>query len=60
MQFGRYSIDAFARNLTNSRGIDSLTEVTDALTGGSGLPNNGIYAALQQPRTIGITLGADF
>lgn len=60
VQFGRYSVDAFARNLTNSRGVNSLTFVTDQLTGASGLPNDAIRAALLQPRTIGITLGANF
>ncbi len=59
-QFGRFSLDAFARNVTNSRGVNSLSFVTDELTGGSGLPNDAMRAALLQPRTIGITLGAEF
>ncbi len=60
VQFGRYSVDAFARNVTNSRGINSVVEVSDALTGGSSLPGGAARAALLQPRTIGITLGAEF
>ncbi|MEO7634232.1 MAG: TonB-dependent receptor [Sphingomicrobium sp.] len=60
LQFGRYSLDAYARNVTNSRGVNSLGTVTDALTGVSPLPNGAIRAALLQPRTIGITLGAEF
>ncbi|MEO6199189.1 MAG: TonB-dependent receptor [Sphingomicrobium sp.] len=60
VQFGRYSIDAFARNVNNSRGVQSLNLVTDQLTGGNALPNDAIRAALLRPRTIGITLGAEF
>lgn len=59
-QFGRFTLDAFARNVTNSRGVNSLSFVTDALTGGSGLPNDAMRGALLQPRTIGLTLGAEF
>lgn len=60
LSFGRFSVDAFVRNLNNSRGVNSLSLVTDALTGGNPLPNDAIRAALLQPRTIGITLGAEF
>lgn len=60
VQFGRYSIDAYARNITNSRGINSLVEVTDELTGTSPLPGGALRGALLQPRTIGISLGAEF
>jgi hypothetical protein len=60
VQFGRYSVDAFARNVTNSRGINSVVEVSDALTGGSSLPGGALRAGLLQPRTVGITLGAEF
>lgn len=60
VQFGRYSLDAYARNVTNSRGINSLAAPTDALTGASPLPEGALRAALLQPRTIGITLGAEF
>ncbi|MEO7602742.1 MAG: TonB-dependent receptor [Sphingomicrobium sp.] len=58
--FGRYSLDAFVRNATNSRGVSSLTAITDALTGGNALPNDANLAAVLQPRTIGFTLGAEF
>ena len=40
--------------------FQALKEVDDALTGGSSLPGGAIRAALLQPRTIGITLGAEF
>jgi hypothetical protein len=54
-QFGPFSIEAFVRNLTNSRGVTSVNEFTDELTGDSLL-----RASFLQPRTIGITVGADF
>lgn len=52
-EFGQFTLEAYVRNLTNSRGITSLTE-------GLGVPNGGILAAYIQPRTIGFTLGAKF
>jgi iron complex outermembrane recepter protein len=58
--FGRFTLEAFARNVTNSRGITSLTEITDALTGGNPLTNGAIRASFTQPRTIGVTFGAEF
>jgi outer membrane receptor protein involved in Fe transport len=54
-QFGPFSIEAFVRNLTNSRGVTSVNEFTDELTGDSLL-----RASFLQPRTMGITVGADF
>lgn len=56
VDFGRYSVEIFAKNLGNSRGI------TDVSTGG-GLPvapNGAITAGIIRPRTFGITLGAGF
>lgn len=58
--FGRFSLEAYVKNLTNAKGVSSISTVTDALTGGNGLPNNAILAALSQPRTIGLTLTANF
>jgi iron complex outermembrane receptor protein len=53
VRFDRVSIEAFARNIGNSRGI------VDA--GGIGMYANGaIGTALVRPRTIGLTLGAEF
>lgn len=54
-EFGAFSLEAFVRNLTNSRGVTALDESTDELTG-EGL----LRASFIQPRTIGITLGAEF
>ncbi len=50
---GRWSIEAFAKNLGNSRGINSVF--------GSGfVPNGGITTGIIRPRTIGLTFGTEF
>ena len=54
--FGKFTLDIFARNLGNSHGI------TDVSTGG-GLPvapNGAITTGIVRPRTFGLTLGAKF
>ncbi len=48
--FGQFRIDAFARNLTDSKGITALGG------GGSGL-NGSIAEAIVRPRSFGATLG---
>ena len=53
VDFSRFTLEAYVRNLTNARGITSLNDAT-------GLPANAITAAFIQPRTIGFTLGAEF
>lgn len=58
LTFGRFSLEAYVKNLTNAKGVSSLATITDALTGANGLPNNAIFAALTRPRTIGLTLTA--
>ncbi|WP_294173470.1 TonB-dependent receptor, partial [uncultured Sphingomonas sp.] len=59
-ELGRFTVDAFVRNVTNSKGVNSLSTFTDELTGGNPLPNDAIRAALTQPRTIGFTVGTEF
>jgi iron complex outermembrane receptor protein len=54
-QFGAFSLEAFVRNLTNSDGVTSVNEFGDELTGESLL-----RASFIQPRTIGVTVGAEF
>ena len=49
---GHYSIEFFGSNLTNARGI---TEYAN-----SGGANQAGLAAIIQPRTVGIQLGAKF
>ena len=59
-EFGNITLEAFVRNLTNSRGVTSVNEVIDEATGASPLPGGAIRASFIQPRTIGVTLGAEF
>lgn len=59
-EFGRFTLEAYARNIFNTRGLTSITEIEDALTGGNPLANGAIRASFIQPRTIGFTLGAEF
>jgi iron complex outermembrane receptor protein len=52
-EFGRFTLDAYVRNLTNTRGIVSLDRA-------DGLPHNASLASYIQPRTIGFSLDASF
>ncbi|WP_447764655.1 TonB-dependent receptor [Sphingopyxis panaciterrae] len=57
--FGRYAINAYVNNLTNSRGITA----TQALLGVAGRPRNvdgAIGTGVLRPRTVGINLTAGF
>ena len=59
LDFGRYSLTAYANNLTNSGGITS----TQALLGVAGLPRNAngaLGTAVVRPRTIGINATVAF
>ena len=59
LDFGRYTISAYANNLTGSRGITS----TQALLGVAGLPRNvngALGTAVVRPRTIGINATVAF
>ncbi|WP_077146295.1 TonB-dependent receptor [Sphingopyxis sp. KK2] len=59
LDFGRYSLAAYANNLTNSGGITS----TQALLGVAGLPRNAngaLGTAVVRPRTIGINATVAF
>jgi iron complex outermembrane recepter protein len=52
-RFGAYNVTAFAKNLGNSRGLTNV--------GGFGArPGNLVSASPIRPRTLGITLGAEF
>ena len=53
VDFGRFTVEAFARNVTNARGMTSVNDAT-------GIPGGGILAAFMQPRTIGFTFGAKY
>lgn len=53
VDFGKFTLEAYARNVTNSHGITSLDDATN-------LPQGAIRAAFIQPRTIGLQLSAGF
>lgn len=53
VDFGRFSVDAFVHNLTDSRGIVNFGTRASA-------PNGDFAAAVIQPRTIGISLRAKY
>jgi iron complex outermembrane receptor protein len=59
LSFGRYAINAYANNLTNSAGITAI----QGLLGVAGLPRNvngAIGTSVVRPRTIGLNLTAGF
>ena len=58
VEFDRFTIEAYVKNLTNARAVTSLNTVDDALTGANMVPFGGIYAALTRPRTFGLSLSA--
>jgi outer membrane receptor protein involved in Fe transport len=51
--FGNYSLQLYARNLTNSRGLVSANPYGER-------PNGAIGVTPIQPRTLGVALGASF
>jgi hypothetical protein len=58
VDFGRFGVEAFVRNLTNSAGRTSVGALT-----ANGLPvnpNGAIGTGVIRPRTIGIALTAGF
>ena len=54
MDFGQFALEGFARNVTNSEGITSLTG------DGANIPDGGLQASFIRPRTIGLSLTASF
>lgn len=60
IEFGRFTLEAYVKNLTNSKGVHSLALLEDQLIGNNILPDNAIRAALTRPRTIGLSLTAGF
>jgi len=59
VEYGRFTVDAYVKNLTNTEGVSSLAELTDQV-GGNILPEQAIRASLSRPRTIGFSLTAGF
>ncbi len=60
VEFDRFTLEAYVKNLTNTEGVNSLTVLTDDVLGNNVLPGNAIRAALTRPRTIGLSLSAGF
>jgi outer membrane receptor protein involved in Fe transport len=60
VEFDRFTLEAYVKNLTNTRGVTSLSTSDDAVNGANMVPFGGIYAALTRPRTIGLSLSAGF
>jgi outer membrane receptor protein involved in Fe transport len=60
VEFDRFTLEAYVKNLTNTEGVNSLTVLTDQVLGNNVLPGDAIRAALTRPRTIGLSLSAGF
>lgn len=61
IEFDRFTLEAYVKNLTNTEGVSSLNLLEDQVLGaGNILPGNAIRAALSRPRTIGLSLSAGF
>jgi outer membrane receptor protein involved in Fe transport len=58
VDFGRFGVEAFVRNLTNSEGRTSVGAVT--ANGLPVTPNGAVETGVIRPRTIGIALTAGF
>lgn len=59
VDFGRFSIEVYAKNLANSAGRVNAT-ITPAFPAAGEYPFGAIGAAIIRPRTIGLTLSAGF
>ena len=55
IDFGQFSIEAYAKNLTDAEGKTSATYTEPA-----SFPNGAAGTGIIRPRTIGITLGVGF
>lgn len=61
VEFDRFTVEAYVKNLTDEDGISSLTTgITDQVVGNNILPGSSIRAAFIRPRTIGLSLTAGF
>jgi outer membrane receptor protein involved in Fe transport len=58
VEFDRFTVEAYVKNLTNTEGVSSISALNDS--GFNLLPNEAIRAALTRPRTIGFSLSAGF
>jgi outer membrane receptor protein involved in Fe transport len=60
VEFDRFTVEAYIKNLTNAEGITGLAVLNSQITGNNILPDDAIRAALSRPRTIGVSLSAGF
>ena len=60
VDFHQFALEAYVQNITNSHGLTSATLLTAAAFGTPALPNGALSAAIIRPRTIGVTLTANF
>ena len=62
-EIGRFTFEAFIRNVTNSHGVTSITGYDNAefeAFGGTAIPGNAIRVGFTERRTVGFQLGAKF
>jgi iron complex outermembrane receptor protein len=55
LDFGRFNLDAYVKNLGNSHGITSISGTTTPI-----FPNGAIGTGIIRPRTIGVSLGFNY
>lgn len=55
VDFGRFDLEAYVKNLGNSHGITSIAGTTTPI-----FPNGAIGAGIIRPRTIGLSLGINY
>jgi outer membrane receptor protein involved in Fe transport len=60
IEFDRFTLEAYVKNLTNTEGVSSLALLEDQQLHNNILPGEAIRAALTRPRTIGVSLSAGF
>jgi iron complex outermembrane receptor protein len=55
VNFGRFDVEAYIKNLGDSRGVTSVVGTTSPL-----FPNGAIGTGIIRPRTVGVTLGFSY
>ena len=58
VDFGRWDVEGYVKNLGNSHGVTSTTGTT--VSGLPAFPDGAIGTGIIRPRTIGLTLGFDY
>jgi outer membrane receptor protein involved in Fe transport len=60
VDFRRFTIEAYVKNLTNSHGLTTVSLPTELVFGNPVLPGGALSAGIIQPRTIGLTAATQF